>query len=261
MRTGTSQMPLQSGQPGGEITEPGGRALGYMSLGPEAASHDPALHRQAEAIERACRARELYLGAVVRERDSTRSDATQRPGLKHALEHIVRGEASTLVVARLEHLGGSAAEVGSVFRWFENNYARLIADDLDLDTGTRAGWIAARALIEAGDLERSKLGDSTRRGLAAAREKGTKAGRPSVADRPELRERIIELRERGLTLQAIADRLNADGVPTTRGGAEWRPSSVQAAAGYKRPGRTGGIDDLPGAAGLHGMKMRIVGEA
>jgi hypothetical protein len=34
-----------------------------------------------------------------------------------------------------------------------------------------------------------------------------------------------------MTLQAIADALNADGVPTLRGGTQWRPSSVQAAAG------------------------------
>jgi hypothetical protein len=39
-----------------------------------------------------------------------------------------------------------------------------------------------------------------------------------------------------MTLQAIADQLNAEGVPTLRGGALWRPSSVQTALGYRRPG-------------------------
>jgi hypothetical protein len=43
------------------------------------------------------------------------------------------------------------------------------------------------------------------------------------------------MRKEGLTLQAIADRLNEESVPTLRGGSEWRPSSVQAAAGYRRP--------------------------
>ena len=75
------------------------------------------------------------------------------------------------------------------------------------------------------------------------------------------------MRARGMTLQAIADTLNAEGVPTLRGGTEWRPSSVQAAAGYKRPkrgaksskrggddagsgsGRNGGADDSPAAGG------------
>jgi hypothetical protein len=38
-----------------------------------------------------------------------------------------------------------------------------------------------------------------------------------------------------MTLQGIADALNEEGVPTVRGGAEWRPSSVQSALGYRRP--------------------------
>jgi hypothetical protein len=38
-----------------------------------------------------------------------------------------------------------------------------------------------------------------------------------------------------MTLQAIADRLNEEGIPTLRGGKQWRPSSVQAATGYRRP--------------------------
>ncbi|MGO9903472.1 MAG: hypothetical protein ACLP0J_28175 [Solirubrobacteraceae bacterium] len=42
------------------------------------------------------------------------------------------------------------------------------------------------------------------------------------------------MRAGGDTLQAIADRLNDDAVPTVRGGSCWRPSSVQAAAGYRR---------------------------
>ena len=42
------------------------------------------------------------------------------------------------------------------------------------------------------------------------------------------------MRAEGMTLQAIADRLNEEGVPTVRGGAKWRHSSIQVAAGYRR---------------------------
>jgi hypothetical protein len=48
------------------------------------------------------------------------------------------------------------------------------------------------------------------------------------------------MRAAPMTLQAIADQLNAEEVPTLRGGAQWRPSSIQAALGYKRPSRTHG---------------------
>ena len=48
----------------------------------------------------------------------------------------------------------------------------------------------------------------------------------------ELRELM---RQAGMTLQAIADQLNQQNTPTLRGGKQWRPSSVQAATGYRRP--------------------------
>ena len=63
---------------------------------------------------------------------------------------------------------------------------------------------------------------------------GRRRGRPALADDPELVERITRMRAQGMTLQAIADRLNAEGVPTVRGGVEWRPSSVRGGLGYKR---------------------------
>ena len=71
-----------------------------------------------------------------------------------------------------------------------------------------------------------------------------RGGEPSRRrDRPELVEQITTMRASGMTLQAIADALNDQGQPTVRGGARWRPSSVQTALGYKRrrarPGHKG----------------------
>jgi DNA-binding transcriptional MerR regulator len=69
--------------------------------------------------------------------------------------------------------------------------------------------------------------------------------RASVADVPELRDRIVSLRAAGMTLKAIADLLNEEGVPTVRGGARWRPSSVQAVTGYRRPSSSDRRAELP----------------
>jgi peptidoglycan hydrolase-like protein with peptidoglycan-binding domain len=88
--------------------------------------------------------------------------------------------------------------------------------------------------------ERERLKERTQKGLRAARLKG----RPSVADNPELRGRIIGMRAEGMTLQAIADRLNEEGVPTVRGGAKWRPSSLRVGLGSKRRPRS--AIDSPG---------------
>jgi len=128
-------------------------------------------------------------------------------------------------------LSRSAAELGEVLDCLSRSEARLVAVAEGLDTGEHAGELAGRLLIEVADWERRRLGERTRKGLQAARRKGP----PSVADYPELQRRIAGMRAEGMSLRSIASRLNEEGVPTLRGGAMWRPSSVQAATGYHRP--------------------------
>jgi DNA invertase Pin-like site-specific DNA recombinase len=224
------------------VSEPAGPALGYVRHGQDA---ELGALRQARAIERTCLDCGLELGGVVGDEEAPDSGDSPGPALRHALERIMAGEASALVVGRLDSLGDSAAAIGAMVDWFERTGARLVAADVGLDTATPAGRIAASALSAAGQLNRRRLQERTRQGLAAVREQGARPGRPAVADRPELRARIRALRAQGWTLQAIADVLNDEGVSTLRGGAEWRPSSVQSAAGYKRPRKGAAPDGLP----------------
>jgi Recombinase len=48
------------------------------------------------------------------------------------------------------------------------------------------------------------------------------------SDLSQLAKRIRTMRKRGMTLQAICDKFNAEGVPTPRGGSAWRPTSLRA---------------------------------
>ena len=151
-----------------------------------------------------------------------------RPGLEYALERLARGEASCLIVAELGRLSRSAAELGRIIDWLRRHEIRLLALDIELDTATPVGQMAAEALSSVGAWERGRL-------PASAAFKGGAVGRPGVGDIPALERYIAALRSSGLPLQGIADRLNAAGVPTLRGGQKWRPSTVQAAVGYRRP--------------------------
>ncbi len=118
--------------------------------------------------------------------------------------------------------------------WFEHEArATLVALDLGVDTSTPGGRLVANVLASVAAWERDVIADRTRTGLAAARAAGQRISRPAVADDPELQRRIAGLRESGMTLQAIANQLNGEGVPTLRGGGEWRPSSLQAAVGSR----------------------------
>ena len=147
-----------------------------------------------------------------------------RSGLARALELIVAGVAGVLVVAQLRDAASSLGELVRLLAWLEEAGADLIAVDVGFDSG-EAGARQAVALLR--EVERWD-----REPHPARRPRG-RPGLSSVD--PKLAQRLARLRERGLSLQAIAAALNAEGVPTPRGGAEWRPSSVQAALGYRRP--------------------------
>ena len=215
----------------------GVRVVGYATA-PKAEDSGGALVReQAAAIEALCERQGWRLLELVRDIEEPRGKGLDRPGLTYALERLATGEASCLAVSQLRRLSPSAADLGRILESIAGNGGRLVALDVDIDTAIPAGRKAANVLISVGAWERERVGQRTRKGLEAARVKGQRIGRPAVEDVPELKGRISAMRANGLTLQAIADRLNEEGVPTLRGGEKWRPSSVQAAVGYRRPQR------------------------
>jgi peptidoglycan hydrolase-like protein with peptidoglycan-binding domain/DNA invertase Pin-like site-specific DNA recombinase len=229
----------------------GVRAIGYVSLKEGESLDDPQVTAELEAIDALCE-RRGWLLELVHDKEAGTGRALDRPGLGYALGRIEAGEAVCLIVSRLRRLSPSVADLGRVLELVRRHGSRLVALDVGVDTGTPEGSKTARVLGAVSGWERERLAERTRQGLEAARAKGGAVSRPSVQDVPALKNWIVELRARGLTLQAIADRLNAAGVPTVRGGEKWRPSSVQAAAGYRRPQRgPRPVDDEPRNGGEH----------
>jgi peptidoglycan hydrolase-like protein with peptidoglycan-binding domain/DNA invertase Pin-like site-specific DNA recombinase len=210
----------KGGDDGGNAVE----ALGYVSAN---GSQEPAeldVRDQIAAIDALCEQRGWRLLEVARDVKPTPGSPLNRPGLFYALERLAGREASCLMVADLRRVSSSAPELARVLRSLRDRAVRLVAVDVDLDTAARDGRVAADALIAVGEREDAGNGAGT-------------SGRLAVRDLPELKKHIIAMRSAGMSLQAIADRLNDEGVPTLRGGRKWRTSSVQTAAGYRRPTR------------------------
>jgi DNA invertase Pin-like site-specific DNA recombinase len=220
------------------------RALAYASVNGDKGTAE--LEAQKRAIDQCATRLNLELVEVVREREPEKGKALERAGLSYLIERIAAGDASCLVVTGLDRLSRSVAELGTIVQWLERNGVRLVVVDLDLDTADPAGRATARALASVAGWERERLSERTRKGLAAARSKRRAASGSSAAgDWSDIRKRIAAMRADGMTLQAIADVLNRERVPTPRGGVEWRPSSVQTAAGYRRRTRPKKVEDLP----------------
>ena len=111
----------------------------------------------------------------------------ERPGLQYALDRLAEGEASCLIVSELERLSRSAADLGQIVEWLVERDYRLVAIDVRLDTGSPAGQLTARTLMSVGEWEGRRIGEQTRKGLAAARARRGKTGRPAVEDVPDLK--------------------------------------------------------------------------
>jgi DNA invertase Pin-like site-specific DNA recombinase len=161
----------------------------------------------------------------------------RRKALAAALEQLAELEAPCLLVSRLDRLGRSARELGETMAELRARRATVVSMEHAIDTTSPPGGLVAELLTRVAAGEGERIAAGTRTGHAQARAEGRPISRPAVTDMPALQERIAGMRSSGMTLQAIADELNAQGVPTVRGGALWRPSSVQVAAGYKRPRR------------------------
>jgi DNA invertase Pin-like site-specific DNA recombinase len=220
------------------------KALGYATVPADAEESARELDEQKVAIERYCERHGIGVVEVVREREPKDGKALDRAGLSFLIERIAAGDASCVVVTGLQRLSRSVAELGTIVQWLERNQVRLVAVELDLDTASPGGQTTARALASVAGMESERLAERTRKGLAAARAKRHAAG-GAGPDWDAIRKRIANMRADGMTLQAIADTLNEEGVPTQRGGAKWRPSSVQTAAGYKRRSGSKKVGDLP----------------
>jgi peptidoglycan hydrolase-like protein with peptidoglycan-binding domain/DNA invertase Pin-like site-specific DNA recombinase len=213
-------------------SRPGVPVIGYVSVGDqERLVHGEGYAGQARTIETFCRRHGLRLVRIVRDVESIGSRGAAAPGLNHACQALADGEARALVVQELGRLTRSPARLALLLRWLADADRALIAIATELDTSTAAGRKTAKALIEVGEWEHRR----TEERRARNRVHSAGGGRPSVRDLPELHARIAAMRDEGLSLHGIADTLNAEGVPTLRGGARWRPSSVQAAVGYRRP--------------------------
>ncbi|MEA2495773.1 MAG: hypothetical protein QOJ29_3684 [Thermoleophilaceae bacterium] len=224
------------------------RVIGYVRVSTEEqALSGLGLDAQRHALREAFKRRDGQQLVTILADEGYSGKDLNRPALHDALERIASGKADALAVLKLDRLTRNSSDLGELIDWFEYARAGVIALDFEgLDTTKASGKMIATVLVAVAQWERDSTAERTSMALAALRARGKPTGRPAVADRPELADRIREMRQT-MTLQGIADALNADGVPTIRGGSMWRPSSVESAAGYKRRKPRRKAPELPAA--------------
>ncbi|HZM56021.1 MAG TPA: recombinase family protein [Acidimicrobiales bacterium] len=150
-----------------------------------------------------------------------------RPSIATALDMLRKGQASVLVVSKLDRLSRSLLDFATLMDRARREGWELVVLDLAIDTTVPSGQLMANVMAAFAEYERQLIGARTSAALQQLKAQGKRLGRPRTLP-AEVTARIVASRAEEETLAAIADALNADGVPTARGGARWYPSTVKA---------------------------------
>lgn len=160
--------------------------------------------------------------------DRGRSGAQVNPGLREALELLRTGQADALVVTKTDRIARSVLHAADIAAAAEAQGWPIVILDLGLDMSTPSGRAMFNMLATFAEFERELISQRTKDGLAVAREKGKRLGRPSAIP-SAVRRRIVREREAGRSFALIALDLSTDGILTPTGRAVWSESVVRRA--------------------------------
>ncbi len=167
---------------------------------------------------------------IIAYRPETRSgkDVYGRKVLLELFNRVANGDGDGIVVSKLDRLVRSTIDFAHLIVDAREQQWAIVALDVGLDMSTPHGELIATFMVGMAQWERRIIGQRTADGLAAARAKGVRLGRPvSLPDR--VIALIIELVEedpsRGRWAR-IARHLNEWEIPTAQGGRQWHPSVV-----------------------------------
>ena len=125
-----------------------------------------------------------------------------RPELEKLLERLTEGD--TVVVESLSRLGRSTKDLIWLMETFNERGVNLVSLKESIDTTTSTGKLLFTLMSALAQFERDVLADRTREGLAAARARGRKGGRPPV-DREAVRKAVKLYRTKEDSLKEIEE--------------------------------------------------------
>ena len=150
------------------------------------------------------RARLVEAGAIRVFTDVISGRRFDRPGLADLIEHARAGD--RLCVTRLDRLGRSLRELLETVDNLKAHGIHLVSLEERLDTSSAAGELVFHVFGAIAHFERRLISERTRDGIAAARKRGRRPGRPPLdAETVSAAQKLIE---GGLSPARAARQLN-----------------------------------------------------
>ncbi|HZA22621.1 MAG TPA: recombinase family protein [Dehalococcoidia bacterium] len=140
--------------------------IGYARV----STHDQTLNLQQDALKKA-ECSKIFT-------DTASGAKTERIGLDEALTYVRKGD--TLVVWRLDRLGRSLPHLITTLTHLEEQGIGFQSLTEHIDTTTSGGKLIFHIFGALAEFERNLIRERTQAGLAAARERGRRGGRPTA---------------------------------------------------------------------------------
>lgn len=127
---------------------------------------------------------DALVGAGVQKRDvfsdvtSGSRTAIERPGMKRLLDYVEEGD--TVVVWRIDRLGRSLIDVLNTVNLLRDQGVKIRSLSDGIDPETTSGRLMLGMLATLAEYERELIIERVNAGIAAAKQSGTRFGRPPV---------------------------------------------------------------------------------
>ena len=163
---------------------------------------------------------------VVREEGKSAKSIEGRDKLVEALDLLDKHKADVLMAVRMDRLSRDVGDVAALMRRSKKKGWGIILSGERIDT-TPDGEFRTHLDAALAQRERGMIGLRTREGMAEKKRQGVHLGRSVSPDFLPTYQRVLDLHKAGESMNAIARTLNADNVPTAKGG-QWYASTVHA---------------------------------
>ncbi len=215
------------------------KVIGYTRVSTTGQATDGvSLDAQRDKLIAYCALYDLELVDIIEDAGAS-AKTLDRPGLQDALRRLEAGEAGAMVVAKLDRLTRSVADLASLLEKYFDGRFDLVSVSEQVNTGTAAGRLVLNVLISVAQWEREAIGERTKAALQHKRKSGERVGSVPYgyhlaadgvrlvedAGEQEVVRAVIEFDAAGLSLRAISDRLRQRGYKARTGGA-FHPQTV-----------------------------------
>jgi DNA invertase Pin-like site-specific DNA recombinase len=127
---------------------------------------------------------------------------TSRPRFDQMIKEARARRFGIILIVRLDRLARDTRHLLNILDDLRPRGVELVCTDQDIDMTTPSGKLLFTVLAAVSELELDLIRERTKDGLERARNEGKRLGRPPS---PAITERILELREEGLSLRQIGE--------------------------------------------------------